>query len=256
MNLSLPPASFYPPGPADYTVNDTILGSAVKLSEWFRNELYRLQNHIQPRHCESYDELVSFIMNPELLDPLKPTPPTVNNYHDTGEIEQQQQQEDEDDDTTDNEDDNVHNIPNNNNNSEQQKKNHQMKRDLPTTLCRVFLEMMRYCGRVGATTNHAPRLLLSEFDKLRQDVKEKKAIHAIEFREKLSKILFGKIQMTEYLIKCWKFMCEWVTRPPLYHHDHAMKWVEMTLSAFLAARRLFLGECIREQQQLLRNKIK
>jgi hypothetical protein len=122
----------------------------------------------------------------------------------------------------------------------------------PTWLCRIFIEIMRYCGRVTSVTiNNAPQLLLTEFDRLRLNVKLGKAINATEFREKLSAILFGEVQMTEHLVKCWKLMCEWVTRPPLNNHQNAMKWIEMSLSAYIAAQRVIIKEylVLRKQQQ-------
>lgn len=103
---------------------------------------------------------------------------------------------------------------------------------------------MRYCGRVGTQTNNAPRLLLSEFEKLRQDIKLENAVNAIAFRENLLKILFGKIQMTEQLVKCWKFLCEWVTGSPLQEEQNAAKWIEISLNGYIAAQRFVFAEHI------------
>ncbi|CAO3636017.1 unnamed protein product [Mucor hiemalis] len=287
MNQPLPPANHCPPRAINDRINDTVSGTVVTVNEWLRNELLRLQNNIRPRHCETYDVLVSFIVDPRLLEPLKAPNPCplmftlpLNSFtseeededgddieeHDEENIEEWDEveagssdeegsEEDEsDDDMID--DDHSKNIPIILSATSHQCQHgpnlpsFQTHRKLSTTLCRVFLEMMRYCGKVSTTINNAPRLLLSEFDKLRQDVKNKQAINAVEFRDKLLKLLFGKIQMTEYLIKCWKFICEWVTRPPLQNQTHARKWIEMTLSAFVAAKKLFLKEHIHDRQNI------
>lgn len=290
MNQSLPPANHFPPKPVNDRINDTVSGTVVTVNEWLRNELLRLQNNIRPRHCETYDELVSFIVDPKQLDPLKAAnlspvnnlPPPLNSSanveeedemdgddmeecdeeinEEWDEVEANSSGEDESEEEGIDQDmqdvNSKKNIPSDFPSSitfcqrESSSPSSQTHRKLSTTLCRVFLEMMRYCGKVSTTINNAPRLLLSEFDKLRQDVKNKQAINAVEFRDKLLKLLFGKIQLTEYLIKCWKFICEWVTRPPLQNQTHAMKWIEMTLSAFVAAKKLFLKEHIHERQNM------
>lgn len=209
----LAPPSSCPPDPVRF--NDTVTGTVVTMTEWIANELYRLQNNVRPRHCEHYEELVELIQEPKLLDSLTVPPPPLAIKHD--------------------------NIP-----AEAPIIPRASTTVKPSTvvLCRVFIEIMRYCGRVGTQSNNAPRLLLSEFEKLRQDIKLENAVNAIAFRENLLKILFGKIQMTEQLVKCWKFLCEWVTGSPLQEEQNAAKWIEISLNGYIAAQRFVFAEHI------------
>lgn len=256
----LVPATSCPPDPIQF--NDTVTGTVVTMTEWIANELYRLQNNVRPRHCEHYEELVELIQEPKLLDSVKVAPPPLPVYND-----QEDDLEYDDDDDNDQEEENdtnrQDNIPAETDTIATKIKTNNIPtiyksiynknvKPSPSTvlLCRVFIEIMRYCGRVGTQTN-APRLLLTEFEKLRQDMKLGNTINAIAFRENLLKILFGKIQMTEHLVKCWKLLCEWVTGTPLEEHQHAMKWIEMSLKAYIAAQRFVFAEHIimRKYQQ-------
>ncbi|KAG2199670.1 hypothetical protein INT47_005195 [Mucor saturninus] len=211
-----------PPDPVRF--NDTVTGTVVTMTEWIANELYRLQNNVRPRHCEHYEELVELIQEPKLLDSLtvpSQPPPPLPVY------------DDEDDDEESEDSEKSDNIP-----AEATKPTHAVK---PSTviLCRVFIEIIRYCSRVGGPqSNHAPRLLLTEFEKLRQDKKLSNAVNPIAFRENLLKILFGKIQMTEQLVKCWKYLCEWVAVSRL----DQTTWIEMSLNGYIAAQRFILAE--------------
>ncbi|KAG2235815.1 hypothetical protein INT48_003927 [Thamnidium elegans] len=119
----------------------------------------------------------------------------------------------------------------------------------------LFVEIMRYCSRAGTSTN-APRLFLNEFEKLCQEVKLGNTVNAITFRENLLKILFGKIQMAEQLVQCWKFACEWVTGAPLNNQKNALHWIEINLNAYIAAQRAVINEHIMRkclQDQIRRN---
>lgn len=204
-----------PPDPVRF--NDTVEGTVVTMTEWIANELYRLQNNVRPRHCEHYEELVELIQEPKLLDSLTvppSAPPPLPVYNDDDEEEEGD------------------NIP-----AEATQTQTAVK---PTSviLCRVFIEIIRYCSRVGTQSNHAPRLLLIEFEKLRQDKKLSNTVNPILFRENLLKILFGKIQMTEQLVKCWKYLCEWVAVSRL----DQTTWIQMSLNGYIAAQRFILAE--------------
>lgn len=245
--------------PSVIRLNDLISGTVVTMDEWIKNEIYRLQNNIKPRHFQNYSELAEMLHE----DPgrfqhhyhhhLPPPPPClpedfVHSGSDSDEEEDEQQaggdqqhdlnEPEEDEDEEDEEDE-----------QDQDGQTHQQNTQLnplvksaatpPSWLCRVFFELMRYCDRIAIQDN-APKLLLYEFEQLRITMKLGKTIHIDKFRDNLSRILFGKIQMTEHLVQVWKLMCEWVTKPPLHTHQNATRWLDLTLSAFVTAERLFI----------------
>ncbi|KAI8058670.1 uncharacterized protein B0P05DRAFT_478660 [Gilbertella persicaria] len=88
---------------------------------------------------------------------------------------------------------------------------------------------------------NSPKSLLNQFEKLRLQVKLGHSIYVNEFREKLHDILFGRIQMTENLVHAWRLMCEWVTRPPINNHQNAVKWVDLTLGAYINAQKFYIS---------------
>ncbi|KAK4513953.1 uncharacterized protein ATC70_005960 [Mucor velutinosus] len=244
-------------------LNDLISGTVVTMDEWIKNEIYRLQHNIKPRHCQNYSELAEMLHE----DPgrfqhhyhqhLPPPPPClpeefVHSGSDSDEEDYDEQQagvdsmdhdhdEDEEEDGEDADEDD----------KDATDQTHQQHTQLtplvksaatpspPSWLCRVFIELMRYCDRITIQDN-APKLLLYEFQQLRINMSLGKTIDIDEFRDSLSNILFGKIQMTEHLVQVWKLMCEWVTKPPLHTHQNAIRWLDLTLCAFIAAEQLFI----------------
>ncbi|KAI8885385.1 hypothetical protein K501DRAFT_284346 [Backusella circina FSU 941] len=238
----------YPPRSYEIQLKDHILGIAVGLTEWIQRELTRLQKNELPRHCQSYETLIEVIDDPtrfQMSDSI-----TNSNHNCCSDCE--------DDEISDNEnrgscgslspkksDKNI--------NSETQNKYKSMSPP-PIWLCRVFVDLIRYCNR-GSTTIHttsAPRLLLNEFEKLRNDKRSGKAIDVQLFKKKLLTILFGKIQLTQYLVKSWKAMCEWVSN---YQIDD-IEWLELSQNAYFIAQRLCIYETThhRLQQQHRQNK--
>lgn len=242
-------------------LNDLISGTVVTMDEWIKNEIYRLQNNIKPRHFENYSELAEMIHE----DPGRfqhhhhhlPPPPLTEDYihssssSDEEEEEEEEEVEEEYGDVDDEDDDDDDDRDDDDNDNEEQDQDETIAKQQntqlsplqpappPSWLCRVFIELIRYCDRITIQDN-APKLLIHEFEKLRMDIKLGKSIHVDEFRESLLKILFGKIQMTEHLVQVWKLMCEWVTKPPLHTHQNATRWMDLTLSAYIAAQQSFI----------------
>ncbi|KAG2204735.1 hypothetical protein INT46_005880 [Mucor plumbeus] len=242
-------------------LNDLISGTVVTMDEWIKNEIYRLQNNIKPRHFENYSELAEMIHE----DPGRfqhrhhhlPPPPLNEDYiHSSSSSDEEEEKEeeeygdvndddDDDDDGDDNDDDeqDTEQQQQNQDETKAEQQNTQLNplqpAPPPSWLCRVFIELIRYSDRITIKDN-APKLLIYEFEKLKMDIKLGKSVHVDEFREKLLKILFGEIQMTEHLVQVWKLMCEWVTKPPLHTHQNATRWIDLTLSAYIAAQRLFI----------------
>ncbi|KAF1802046.1 hypothetical protein FB192DRAFT_1325727 [Mucor lusitanicus] len=207
-------------------LNDLISGTVVTMDEWIKNEIYRLQHNIKPRHFENYSELAEMLhedpgrfqhhYHHHLPPPCLPEE-FVHSGNDDNAIYQTHQQ----------------------NTQLNPLKRPAAAPSPPFWLCRVFIELMRYCDRTTIQDN-APKLLLYEFEQLRNNLSLGKTIDIDEFRDSLSKILFGKIQMTEHLVQVWKLMCQWVTKPPLHTHQNATRWLDLTICAFIAAERLFI----------------
>ncbi|KAI8638692.1 hypothetical protein BD408DRAFT_422666 [Parasitella parasitica] len=247
-------------------LNDLISGTVVTMDEWIKNEIYRLQNNIKPRHCQNYSELAEMLHE----DPGRfqyhhhhhhhhhyhhhlPLPPLTEDFihssssSDDDEEDDYQEEEDHGDGDGDKDEDEDEDEEDQDEQGEQEQETEQQNTPLnpltpappPSWLCRVFVELMRYCDRI-TIKDDAPKLLLYEFEQLQVDMKLGKSILVDEFRDKLLKILFGQIQMTEYLVQVWKLMCEWVTKPPLHTHQNATRWLDLSLSAYLAARQLFI----------------
>jgi hypothetical protein len=260
------------PPPPEIKLNDMIDGTVKTMDEWIKNELYRIRNNIKPRHFDDYCQLVDMV-NEDMIrykaqcepPPSMALPPRFVPfalYNEDEDVEEKYMgedgcdTEDEDEDSNDDEQEDTDEdeetcinqqeqyitksnnsiIPNHSN------INHKQQTIQPTWLCRAFIEIMRYCS--VTKNNQAPKLLLIEFDKLRQDIKLGKRVNVIEFRESLQKILFGKIQMTENLVKFWRLMCDWVTGPHLNSQEHALEWVNVSLNVYIAAQRLFITEVV------------
>ncbi|GAN08934.1 hypothetical protein MAM1_0233c08454 [Mucor ambiguus] len=248
-------------------LNDLISGTVVTMDEWIKNEIYRLQHNIKPRHFENYSELAEMLhedpgrfqhhYHHHLPPPLPCLPEEF--VHSTSDSDQEeeagvdsteQDQNDLDQEEEEGEDDEEEDADEDTNDAiDQTYQQHTQLTPLmksaaatpspPSWLCRVFFELMRYCDRITIQDN-APKLLLYEFKQLRNNMNIGKTIYIDEFRDNLSKILFGKIQMTEHLVQVWKLMCEWVTKPPLHTHQNATRWLNLTLCAFITAEQLFI----------------
>lgn len=231
------------------------------MDEWIKSEIYRLQHNIKPRHFQNYSELAEMLHEDpgrfqhhyhHHLPPPHPCLPEefVHSGSDSDEEEEEKEEEEQ------HAGDNNSNSNNNTQDLDEDEQDatgqtHQQNTQLnpltksaatsspPSWLCRVFIELMRYCNRITIQDN-APKLLLYEFEQLRININLGRTIHIDEFRDNLSKILFGKIQMTEHLVQVWKLMCEWVTKPPLHTHQNATRWLDLTLCAFIAAEQLFI----------------
>ncbi|KAL9537655.1 hypothetical protein MBANPS3_011579 [Mucor bainieri] len=217
-------------------LNDLISGTVVTMDEWIKNEIYRLQHNIKPRHFQNYSELAEMLHE----DPgrfqhhyhhhLPPPPPPsslpdefVHSASDSDEeeeagtdtMEQDQHaldhdEEDGDDDDEDEEEEEEEEDDDNDTTDQTHQQHTQLTPLMksaaaatpspPSWLCRVFIELMRYCDRITIQDN-APKLLLYEFEQLRNNMNLGKTIRIDEFRDNLSRILFGKIQMTEHLVQ-------------------------------------------------------
>ncbi|GAA5803375.1 hypothetical protein HPULCUR_008854 [Helicostylum pulchrum] len=275
--------------PDAFKIKDTLTNTVVTITEWISSELYRIQNDVRPRHCENYEQLTEIIVDTRLLEPLRVAPPLlpihadqeiiymdqdVYDDDDDNDNEEEEEEEDTDEDQEDQEDEAEEEeneeeqdetiqedipVETNNNNTIHNKiiptsciKINNTRLKTYGFLCRVFIEIMRYCSRAGTSTN-APRLFLNEFEKLCQEVKLGNTVNAIAFRENLLKILFGKIQMAEQLVQCWKFACEWVTGALLNTQKNALYWIEINLNAYIAAQRvvisehIFMRKCLQDQ---------
>ncbi|KAI9263913.1 hypothetical protein EDC94DRAFT_517972 [Helicostylum pulchrum] len=233
--------------PDAFKIKDTLTNTVVTITEWISSELYRIQNDVRPRHCENYEQLTEIIEEEE---------------EDTDEDQEDQEDEAEEEENEEEQDEIIQEdipVETNNNNTIHNKiiptsciKINNTRLKTYGFLCRVFIEIMRYCSRAGTSTN-APRLFLNEFEKLCQEVKLGNTVNAIAFRENLLKILFGKIQMAEQLVQCWKFACEWVTGALLNTQKNALYWIEINLNAYIAAQRvvisehIFMRKCLQDQ---------
>ncbi|OBZ89196.1 hypothetical protein A0J61_02755 [Choanephora cucurbitarum] len=235
-------------------LNDLVSGKVVTMNEWLCNEIYRLKNNLKPRHFESYGELVEMIQEdpgrfqvcntslPPLtvntLSPKLAASTTVSTEPFYSEKDQREDEElggDEPIDTRMN----YTNIPLTTEYPTQYTK---PTLQPPVWLCKAFIDIMEYCDNTNNITySNQPELLLKEFEELRLIVKLGNSIDVNEFRERLCSILFGKIQMTENLVHTWRMICEWVTRPPVNNHQNAVKWVNLTLGAYIAAQRYYIS---------------
>ncbi|GAA5812277.1 hypothetical protein MFLAVUS_005728 [Mucor flavus] len=256
-------------------IKDTLTNTVVTITEWISNELYRIQNDVRPRHCENYEQLTEIIVDTRLLEPLRVAPPPLPIFSGQEIIRMDQDDYDDDDDDNEGEEDEDTDEDQEDEAEAEEEQDETIQEDIPVEtaaatnnntihnkiiptscikinnahlktygfLCRVFIEIMRYCSRAGTSTN-APRLFLNEFEKLCQEVKLGNTVNAIAFRENLLKILFGKIQMAEQLVQCWKFACEWVTGAPLNNQKNALHWIEINLNAYIAAQRVVISEHI------------
>lgn len=254
-------------------LNDLITGTVVTMDEWVQNEIYRLRNNIKPRHFKDYSELVYMFEDPSRFQALSgilpPAPPEL--------IYNVPTDDDDDEDIEDEEDeDNIYNThiqPVNNYthfptiNKHKQAIKQEFQDDMydmedeedmsdeedeivpPTTLndqlltppvwlCKAFIELMRYCDKMPPTMLHEPKRLLLEFEKLQHEVNAGQIINVNQFRKQLTTILFGKIQLTEHLVTVWKLICEWVTRPPIHNHQNALRWIDLSLSAYITAKNI------------------
>ncbi|OAD07905.1 hypothetical protein MUCCIDRAFT_154785 [Mucor lusitanicus CBS 277.49] len=238
-------------------LNDLISGTVVTMDEWIKNEIYRLQHNIKPRHFENYSELAEMLhedpgrfqhhYHHHLPPPCLPEE-FVHSGSDSDDEEEgvdsmeqdlDQDDDDEEEEQDEQDDDNAIYQTHQQNTQLNPLKRPAAAPSPPFWLCRVFIELMRYCDRTTIQDN-APKLLLYEFEQLRNNLSLGKTIDIDEFRDSLSKILFGKIQMTEHLVQVWKLMCQWVTKPPLHTHQNATRWLDLTICAFIAAERLFI----------------
>ncbi|KAI8357359.1 hypothetical protein EDC96DRAFT_446099, partial [Choanephora cucurbitarum] len=202
-------------------LNDLVSGKVVTMNEWLCNEIYRLKNNLRPRHFESYGELVEMIQEdpgrfqvcntslPQLtVNTLSPKPIVNTTVSTELFYSEKDQREDEE----------------------------------LVWLCKAFIDIMEYCDKTNHITySNQPELLMKEFEELRLIVKLGNSIDVNKFRERLCGILFGKIEMTENLVHTWRMICEWVTRPPVNNHQNAVKWVNLTLGAYIAAQRYYIS---------------
>lgn len=236
----------YPPRSYEIQLKDHILGMAVGLNEWIQRELARLRRNEMPRHCESYDTLIDVIDDPTRFQSME----AVSNMNQGCCCD--------DDGISDDENVSSSNCtfasdPDRNVKPETQSKSKTMSPP-PIWLCRMFVDLIRYCNR-GSTTIHttsAPKLLLNEFEKIGNDKRRGSTINIQLFKERLLAILFGKIQLTQYLVKSWKAMCEWVSNSQI----HDSEWLELSQNAYFIAQRLCIYETThhRLQQQYRQNK--
>lgn len=209
-------------------LNDLINGTVVTMDEWVQNEIYRLRNNVEPRHFKDYSELVYMFEDPSRFQvlnmrPLNPPPPPPPEL-----IFSSVQTDDDDDDEDLLEMEQVHTQENHNTN---------IPSIPPLWLCKAFIELIRYCDKLPSGTMNEPKKLLLAFEELQYNIHSGKVIHVNQFREQLSTILFGKIQLTEHLVTVWKSICEWVTKPPIHNHHTALRWIDLTMSAYMTAQK-------------------
>lgn len=276
-----PPASCPPDA---CRVMDTIANTVVTITEWINHELYRIQKDVKPRHCVNYEQLTAIIEDTRVLDPLRVAPPPlpifsdqeVFDYENNDEEDEEEESDEHDDECNDNED-----FEEDDEEGTEEEQDGTIHKDIPVdvaaavdttnykiisttysknsnldiqsfkVLCGIFVRIMRYCSRTK--TMNAPRLFLNEFEKLRLEVKLGNIVNAIIFRESLLKILFGKVQMTKQLAECWRLACKWVTVEPLNDQKNALRWIEISLNAYIAAQQvvitehIFMRKCLQEQ---------
>ncbi|KAI8885824.1 hypothetical protein K501DRAFT_331683 [Backusella circina FSU 941] len=259
----LAPASAFPPRPYEIQLKDLILGTAVGLNEWISRELKRLQENQQPRHCHDYEALMEIIEDPTRfqihalppginIPPMQPAPHR-DYYDDDGEdeyVDDDEEEEEYDDDDTDSINTTTTtttttstntNTTNNTNTTTATKPSSSP----PLWLCKVFAELLRYCKRASKQVS-APKMLLNEFEKIRNDIKLGNTVDVRLFKEKLLTILFGKIQMPQHLVPAWKQMCEWV-----YTSMDEQSWLKLTLNAYTVAHKLCITEILLRHRQHL-----
>jgi hypothetical protein len=250
----LAPASAFPPRPYEIQLKDSILGIAVGLNEWIRRELKRLQENQQPRHCHDYEALMEIIEDPTRFQ-IHPLPPGVNippmqsvPSRDYGQDDYEYVEDDDgadaDDDDDDDEDeeyddDDIDSITATNTTiSNTTNTTVKPSSSPPLWLCKAFAELLRYCKRASKQVS-APKMLLNELEKVRNDIKLGTTVDIRSFKEKLLTILFGKIQMPQHLVPAWKQMCEWV-----YTSIDEQSWLKLTLNAYVVAQKLCITEII------------
>lgn len=195
-------------------LNDLINGTVVTLDEWVQNEIYRLRNNVEPRHFKDYSELVYMFEDPSRfqvlnIKPPAPPPPEL--------IFSVPTDDDDDDEDILEEPTMDQSIP-------------------PLWLCKAFIELMRYCDKLPSGTINGPKTLLLAFEEIQHNIHSGKVINVNQFREQLSTVLFGSIQLTEHLVTVWKSICEWVTKPPIHNHHTALRWLDLTMSAYITAQ--------------------
>ncbi|CAO3692744.1 unnamed protein product [Rhizopus stolonifer] len=201
--------------PYEVQLKDFISGQTISLNEWIQHELFRIQNNIEPRHCQSYSELVQVIEEPSRFQthriPLTNSGSAAPNalpYFFSSCAAQ------------------LHNLEN----IRRSLIADNTKQPTSTILCHAFLLLLQSCRNT-----RSPRQLLYEFDKLRLAMKQKKEIDPTNFRVKLMSILFGKIQLTEQLIKPWQLICQWMATS-----DSSQQWIQLSTGIFIIAKRLYI----------------
>lgn len=210
---------------SEIQLKDCISGQTVSLNEWIKHELLRIQNNIEPRHCHSYSELVQVIEEPFRFQVNKASKSShddcsapLSHLSDNPTFISSCAAQ-------------LHSLEN-----IRKSLMGDNRRQLTSThLCHAFLKLLPY-------DNHAqsPRQLLHEFDKLRLNMKQQRPVDPFVFKEKLMSILFGKIQLTEQLVKPWQLICEWITAATESCDEKiAHQWIQLVGSIFIIAKRLY-----------------
>ncbi|KAI9276016.1 hypothetical protein BY458DRAFT_506777 [Sporodiniella umbellata] len=203
------------PIPNEIQLKDFISGQTISLNEWIQQELFRIQHNIEPRHCKTYSQLVQVIEEPFQFQAQKV--PMISNSsagHNTlthffSSCATQ-----------------LHKLEN----IRRSLVADPTKRPTSTNLCHAFLHLFQSC-----TNTHSPRHLLTELDKIRVAMKQKKEISPSVFRVKLMDILFGKIQLTKQLIRPWQLVCQWMAMT-----DNNSLWIQLSTGIFVVAKKLYL----------------
>ncbi|KAG1145985.1 hypothetical protein G6F37_005109 [Rhizopus arrhizus] len=220
---------------SEVQLKDFITGQIMSLNEWIKHELVRIQNKIEPRHCQSYSELIQVIEEPFRFQSDK--------------------------------------RPNSSAASPSQTSNHTMfyssyaaklhvleriktslipeNTKLPTSahLYRAFFLLLQSNVR-------SPQQLLSELDRLRLALKQKRPIDSFRSKTRLMMILFGKIQLTKHLVRPWQIVCEWMA---IIHHDPNMiyQWIQLTIAIFVVAKTIYIKKlAFHIKQSVLEHRVK
>ncbi|KAG1465202.1 hypothetical protein G6F46_002469 [Rhizopus delemar] len=201
---------------SEVQLTDFISGQTMSLNEWIKHELTRIQNKIEPRHCPSYSELIQVIEEPFRFQSDKRSNSSAASPSQTS--------------------------PNTMFYSSYAAKLHVLERiktnlipetELPTSahLYRAFFLLLQ-------SNVHSPQQLLSELDRLRLALKQKKPIDSFRSKTRLMRILFGKIQLTHHLVRPWQIVCQWFAilhqAPHLIFH-----WIQLTLAIFVVAKTMY-----------------